>query len=374
MAIFVVAIVIAGIASTPGSPQVDKYSAPARGVAARGVAGRGVAVGMPAVGAGLFSWQLPAPVSREVLLPQVGTGELVVAGGIGANGSSVAGTFHLNTSTGQLAQVGDLAYPTHDAAATVVGDRVVIFGGGTNAPGAITQDVSHTGTSQVLGSLPVPRADGAAAAIGGTAYVVGGYNGPSLDPGVLATTNGVSFKKVATLFALVRYPAVVAFDRLIYIFGGETSVGCPVDIVQVVNPRAGTDKLLGHLPMPLSGAAAGVLDGVVYIAGGLTGSVRQAAVNDVFAFDRANGSFLRAGSLAVAVSNAGATVSAGRMLIVGGETTGGSPSASAQVVRANRNFGVAGSPGAGSPFYGSKLLVAHRGNDRLLPRLMTLAR
>ena len=141
--IFVVAIVIAVIASTPGPPQVDEYSAPpapargvaARGVAARGVAARGVAVGMPAVEAGLFSWQLPASVSREVLLPQVGTSDLIVAGGIGANGSSVGGTFHLNTSTGQLAQIGDLAYPTHDAAATVVGDQVIIFGGGTNAPG-----------------------------------------------------------------------------------------------------------------------------------------------------------------------------------------------------------------------------------------------
>ncbi len=122
----------------------------------------------------------------------------------------------------------------------------------------------------------MPRADGAAVTIGGTAYIVGGYNGPSLDPGVLATTNGVSFKKVATLLVPVRYPAVVAFDGLIYIFGGETPVGRPVDIVQVVNPRAGTDKLLGHLPLPLSGAAAGVLDGVVYIAGGLTGSVHQA--------------------------------------------------------------------------------------------------
>ena len=96
-------------------------------------------------------------------------------------------------------------------------------------------------------------------------------------PGSWLRLTGSSFKKVATLLVPVRYPAVVAFDRLIYIFGGETSVGRPVDIVQVVNPRAGTDKLLGHLPMPLSGAAAGVLDGVVYIAGGLTGSVRQAS-------------------------------------------------------------------------------------------------
>jgi hypothetical protein len=32
----------------------------------------------------------------------------------------------------------------------------------------------------------------------------------------------------------------------------------------------------------------------------------------------------------------------------------------------NRAFGSAGSPGAGSPFFGNKLLVADRGNDRLL--------
>jgi outer membrane protein assembly factor BamB len=274
--------------------------------------------------------------------------------------------YQLDTSTGRLIQTGALAAPTHDAAATVVGNDVLVFGGGTNAPGAIAQDVTATGSSQVLGLLPVPRADGAAVTLGSTAFVVGGYNGPSLDPGVLATSNGVSFRKVATLPVPVRYPAVVVLDGLIYMFGGESAVGLPVSVVQVVNPQAGTAKVLGHLPLPLSGAAAGVLDGVAYIAGGLTGSSHEQPVNDVFAFDAAHGSFLRAGSLPIAVSNAGAAVSAGRMLLVGGETTGGVPNANVQVLKANRAFGVAGAPGAGSPFYGYKLLVADRGNDRLL--------
>jgi outer membrane protein assembly factor BamB len=358
--IVTVVIVVAVIASTPGPGTADKH-------VVRGLThGRPARSGTAAVEAGLLPWQLPAPISREVLLPQTGTDDVIVAGGIGANGTSAGGVYQLNTGTGRLIQTGDLAAPTHDAAATVLGHNVLVFGGGTSAPGAISQDVTAAGSSSVLGLLPVPRADGAAVTIGRTAYVVGGYNGPSLDPGVLATSNGVSFRKVATIPVPVRYPAVIALDGLIYMFGGETASGLPLDVVQVVNPEAGTVKVLGHLPLPLSGAAAGVLDGAIYIAGGLTGSAHQRAVNDVFAFDRPRGSFLRAGSLAVAIANAGAAVSSGHMFLVGGETTGGAPDAIVQVLRASRAFGVAGSQGAGSPFYGYKLLVADRGNDRLL--------
>jgi len=36
------------------------------------------------------------------------------------------------------------------------------------------------------------------------------------------------------------------------------------------------------------------------------------------------------------------------------------------MVTPNRSFGVAGRPGAGSPFYGDRLLIADRGNNRLL--------
>ena len=110
-------------------------------------------------------------------------------------------------------------------------------------------------------------------------------------------------------------------------------------------------KVVGQLPLPLSGSAAGVLDGVIYIAGGVSGIGPAHPVNDVFAFDPAHSSFLRAGSLPVAVANAGAAVSADRLVLVGGETTGGVPSADVQVVSANRRFGLAGTPGAGSPFY-----------------------
>ena len=68
----------------------------------------------------------------------------------------------------------------------------------------------------------------------------------------------------------------------------------------------------------------------------------------------------------MAVANAGAAVSGGRLFLVGGETQGGAQTSDVQMVVPDRAFGVAGTPGAGSPYYGDELLVADRGNDRLL--------
>ena len=51
---------------------------------------------------------------------------------------------------------------------------------------------------------------------------------------------------------------------------------------------------------------------------------------------------------------------------MGGETSGSALTSDVQMLTPNRAFGVAGTPGAGSPYYGDQLLVADRGNDRLL--------
>jgi hypothetical protein len=51
--------------------------------------------------------------------------------------------------------------------------------------------------------------------------------------------------------------------------------------------------------------------------------------------------------------------------IVGGESDGTLVS-SVQVIRPDHAFGTAGAPGAGSPYFGDRLLIADRGNNRLL--------
>jgi outer membrane protein assembly factor BamB len=199
--------------------------------------------------------------------------------------------------------------------------------------------------------------------IGRTAYLVGGYDGSAMDAEVVATTDGRHYSPVAALKVPVRYPALAVVGSRIYVFGGLGANGHPTRAVQLVDPQARTARVVGRLPVALSGAAAGVLGGTVYVAGGRT---PRGATEAVYAFQPRGASFLRAGSLRVGVANAGAVVSGGRLWIVGGETKNGQPTGNVQMIVPNAGFGRAGEPGAGSPFFGDRLLVADRGNDRLL--------
>jgi outer membrane protein assembly factor BamB len=343
-----------GLGPTPSSGRLDQ-SAPAR---------------PPAVMAGLFPWQLPVPVSREVVLPLGPPGNLVVAGGMTAAGTTAGGAYRLDTKDGHLSFVGNLAFPTHDAASATVGATGLVFGGGSVAPGSTAQGLSPSGNTTVLSPLPRPRADATAVVIGPTAYIVGGYEGSQLDPEVLATHDGHSYWPVARLPVPVRYPAVATAGGVIYVFGGETATGAPVAYIQAVNPANRTAKVVGELPFALSGASAGNLGGVIYVAGGMAKSPTPASTlsptSEVFAFDPADHSALRAGPLPVAVAYAGSAVEGGRLYLVGGEGPGGAQTGDVQFVMPDVHFGVAGTPGAGSPYYGYKLLIADRGNDRLL--------
>jgi outer membrane protein assembly factor BamB len=316
----------------------------------------------PAAEAGLLPWQLPAPVSREAVVPPAGKRDLVVLGGLAANGSSTGGVYALDLHTGALSPQGALAQPTHDAAGAALGGRVLVLGGGTTAATASTQ-IESGGRTVAGRALAQARADAGAVTIGHTVYVVGGYDGTAMDPEVLATTDGRSYRSVAALPVPVRYPALAVLGSRIYVFGGLRPSGHPTTAVQLVDPGARTARVVGHLPVPLSGAAAGVLGGTIYLAGGDTPSVPTRAI---YAFEPKGSSFMRAGSLRVAVANAGSAVRDGRLWIVGGETRGGQSTADVQMVVPNPRFGSAGRVGAGSPFFGNELLIADRGNDRLL--------
>lgn len=320
----------------------------------------------PAVEAGLLPWQLAAPLSREVVLATATPGRLLVIGGLEAGGASADGVYALSTSSGRLTLRGSLSRPTHDAAGTSLGGRDLVIGGGASVPAATIQRVGPVGRPLLAGSLPTARADASAVTLGRTAYVIGGYDGRALDAQVLATRDGSRFSAVTSLAVPVRYPAVVALKGRIFVFGGATAAGRPVDTVQVVDPAHRTDTVVARLPVPLAGAVAAVLGGTIYLVGGETGEPAGVPSAAIYAFDPLRERLLRAGTLPVAVTNAGAAVSRGRLWLVGGETAGGRPSAEVQMVVPNRRFGVAGRPGAGSPFYGDRLLIADRGNNRLL--------
>jgi outer membrane protein assembly factor BamB len=352
---------------------------------------------LPAAESGLLPWHMAEPVSREVVTAG-SPGQLVVLGGLSASDTSTNRVYAVSTASGAVHRIGALPVAVHDAAVAVSGQRALVFGGGSSATVGTVQSfpLASGGTATSVGSLPAPRSDAQAATIGTTTYIVGGFDGSKPDASVVATTNGQTYRTIATLPVPVRYAAVAALGGRIYAFGGEAitgpHAGMPVSVIQAVDPARRTASIVGNLPEALAGAAAVTLAGELFVAGGdspaatkptpglgttqLTGqpianagskgpSSPTRTVSTIWAYDPASGRLLAAGRLQVPVSNAGVAADGSTAWIVGGESNGARVS-SVQMIRPDRAFGIAGLPGAGSPYFGGKLLVADRGNNRLL--------
>ncbi len=240
----------------------------------------------------------------------------------------------------------------------------------------------------MVGHLPDPRSGASAVTIGHQAYLLGGDDGSRADAEILSTSDGKHFKTLASLPVPVGDAAAAAVDGKVYVFGGEAdggkNRGRPVDDVQMFDPATNTATVVGHLPDPTVGAVAAVLAGHVYVAGGssvvvgaagtATSSVgatassttaSSATSNKILAFDTTTGKALAAGTLPAPVAYPGVEVVGTRAWLVGGESSGSAVS-SVEMFTPNVKFGTAGATGAGSPFYGDRLLVADRGNNRLL--------
>ncbi len=322
--------------------------------------------------------QLPAPVSGEsaVALP----GGPLVLGGLDTSEASVSGVFQLEAASGRLRQVGELHAPSHDAAAAALGDRVMVFGGGAEASSSEVQSLPAPGgapaagaTASVVGRLPTVRSDLSAVTIAKRAYVLGGYDGETPLDSVLSTADGSDFSQVATLPQPARYMAVAASGGKIYAFGGELASGAASDAIREVDPRAGTARVIGHLPRPASHATAVVLGHRIYVLGGEA----NGTISDrIWRFAPADDTVAAAGRLPFPVAYGAATVVGSTAYLIGGKGLTGSPLRSVELLRehtveaADTEAKAAGtqtgkSSGPPPPFVG-RLLIADRGNNRLL--------
>jgi len=381
-----------------GPSTATSTTAPAHAGATAGSSGDSVATtrskGPSSIEAGVQAWPLAAPLSREAVVSD-GSG-LTVLGGITPAGSSLPTVSTISPVTGAVEPTAGLADPVHDAASATIGRTTFVFGGGSPDTVPTVQAVTTPGRpptagkpGTVVGQLPEPRSDLAVATVTSgsgahtttTAYLVGGYNGTTYLPGVLATDNGTGFTTVASLPVPVRYPAVVADGGMVYAFGGQTaspgSTTTATDAIQRIDPATHRATVVGHLPQALYGAAAYLIDGTIYVAGGQ--SPGGPTLTRITAFVPSTSKVLAAGLLPQAAAFGGyATVGSGRRAVgylVGGEVTSQSGNDQAGVasgslrsvisLRPSPYGGPAGSPSSGSPYSGT-LLIADRGNDRLV--------
>jgi len=246
----------------------------------------------------------------------------VILGGLATGDTSTSRIVQVDPASGDSRITGSLAVAVHDSAGTVIDGRFFVFGGGSTST-VPTVQAWTAGPATEVARLPEARSDLSSATVGGTTYIVGGYDGSAMTPGVLATTDGVSFKPVAQLAVPVRYAAVAGIGSTLWVVGGVTSTSeggaVETDAVQKVDLVSGRVTVTGRLPRPIGHAAALVLGGQIFVLGGRSGTVPSAAI---FRLDPASGALVPAGYLPEPVSDAGSVVVGSVGYLVGGEITG----------------------------------------------------
>jgi hypothetical protein len=269
----------------------------------------------PALIATTLRLRLPYPLSRTVAL--VDGSAILVLGGL--TGTGTTGTIlRLTPDAGTVVRLGRLASAVHDAAGATLGGVSYVLGGGVISQDSAIQRVAPSGRTSVVGRLPAPRADLAALVVGDSLVILGGGANGRTDRKVLSTVDGVHVNVIATLPTGVRYAAVAQLDGLVYVFGGSSDAG-DISTIQVVDPVAGTARVLGHLPAALSHATAFVIDGSIFIAGGRRAGRPLATI---LRFDPATGRTVAAGRLPRAMSDAAVAVVGGTAYLIGGEGSG----------------------------------------------------
>ena len=313
--------------------------------------------------ASMARWRLPNAVSRAGAASLTGN-RILLLGGLVGSGASSSDVGVLDTSSGRLTSVATLPSPTHDAGSSVLGGKAFLFGGGQSTPFALVQAVtipgastSGAGSGVVTGQLPQARADAEAVTVGGTAYVVGGYDGATGDPAVLATQDGSSFSTVVTLPVDVRYPAVVAAGERIFVFGGESEPGGTtaqyatptgtttpppgqeVAVVQEIDLRTHTAQVVGYLPRAVQGAAAFDLNGHIFLAGGDSNAPGSppSSGSTIWSFDPSTDAFGVAGHLAAPVAYAAVAVEGHAVWLVGGQRDGVAVATAQKIVLRSRH-------------------------------------
>ncbi|HUO48622.1 MAG TPA: hypothetical protein VMU09_07300, partial [Acidimicrobiales bacterium] len=331
----------------------------------------------------------------------VGNQDVAFGGGSPATVATVQAIAAPGATPGPLAAasaIGTLPQPRSDSATATVGTTTYVVGGydGTNPDPAVLATTDGHSYSTVA-SLPVPVRYPAVAAVGGVVYAFGGQavTGTGAGQPVDAIQAVNLAHRTATVVGHLPMPleaaVAVTLGTQIYLAGGDSSVAqsstTGVGTTQLGPPPAGANKGAGAssatttaMLLPGGSQAGGAGTRAVLTASstsstsstGSTGgagsgetSSGTSSVSTIWAFDPTTSKVLTAGRLQVPISHSAAAVLGTTAWLVGGESNGTSE-AVVQMITPNSSFGVAGQAGAGSPYYGYKLLVADRGNNRFL--------
>ncbi len=184
----------------------------------------------------------------------------------------------------------------------------------SSAPGAWT----------VKQKLPVALLDAGGAELGGKLYAVGGkitgdIHQRSLyiyDPATNVWTQGPD---LPAAYPAVENPAVTSYNGKLYVFAGSTAAFTgAVAAAAAYDPATNQWTMLAPMAAGRGGPTAQVLNGKIYVAGGMDNS--GASLSSVEVYDPASNAWSAAPSMAERRDNPGSAVLGGKLYVFGGRT------------------------------------------------------
>ena len=239
----------------------------------------------PEVAAADWEARAPLPVPRTEVAAAVVRGEIAVAGGFNADGSTSARVDAYAPATDRWRRLPDLPVTTHHAMAAAYRGKLYVAGGYLRFRSPLVRAfVLDAGRWRVLRPMPAPRAAAGAAIVGGRLYVIGGV-GP----------NGLARQAFALDLARGRWStvpgpsarehlAVVAARGRIYALGGRLAgIDTNLPTVQSWAPGERAWRTEPRLPGARGGTGASTVGGRLIVSVG--GEEPAGTIASVFAFD-----------------------------------------------------------------------------------------
>lgn len=214
---------------------------------------------------------------------------VLVFGGRTTGNVLIASSHALDTGAGEWSALSPMPEPRDGSGCVRIGDDVYVFGGFT--PGQTATALRYrisTDTWTTIASMPAPNSNMACATIGGKIYLFGGgHDGPPLDVAWCYDPATDSWSALAPLPRPRKSCAAVVLGGTVHVIGGHTAssgVNDATPWVDVYDPSTGNWALAPDLTVPLTGGAATVRNGRIWLMGGIDGTVAYRKFAAVWSF------------------------------------------------------------------------------------------
>jgi N-acetylneuraminic acid mutarotase len=267
-----------------------------------------------------WSSAAPLPGPRTEVAAAAVRGEVVVVGGLTANGDASARADAYSPGTDTWRRLPDLPTAVHHPLAASDGERLYVAGGygGPLGIGRPARDVYvlDRGHWQPLPRLPEPRAAGGAAVLRGRLYVVGGVGAAGLARRAFALD--LRTRRWAEIPAPTprQHLAVTSAAGRIYAVAGRVSgLDTNMRTFESWSPGTRSWRLLPPVPGARGGTGAAAVDGEIVSIGG---EAPAGTVRSVYAYGIATRRWRRLPDLPTPRHGLGVVAVGPRVYAVGG--------------------------------------------------------